>query len=310
MSVVRFVPAVEMKFAVRAPFGLFNVLLALLLSACSGDPGASRAAADPDTEAWVDLFDGETLNGWTVKLHGHEVGDNYAKTFRVEDGLIEVRYDGYETFDDRFGHLYYDHPFSHYRLQFEYRFVGRTMPDAPDYASLNSGVMFHSQDPRTMPVEQDWPISVEFQLLAEEEPGQPRPTGNMCSPGTEVVYEGRLDERHCIESAAGMYPKGRWVNAELLVLGDSLVRHYIEGEPVLEYTHPRIGGGVVSGYDPAQKIDGKALTKGFIALQAEGQEVDFRSVRLLDLAGCTDPAALNYRRYLVASDSAACRYPD
>ncbi|MDP2482948.1 MAG: DUF1080 domain-containing protein, partial [Candidatus Palauibacterales bacterium] len=190
----------------------------------------------------------------------------------------------------------------------EYRFVGRTMPDAPDYARLNSGVMFHSQDPRTMPVEQDWPISVEFQLLAEEQPGDPRPTGNMCSPGTAVVYEGELDERHCIESGAGTYPKDRWVRAELEVLGDSLVRHFIEGKAVLEYTHPQIGGGVVSGHDPAQKQDGRLLDEGFIALQAEGQEVDFRGVRLLNLKGCMDPGALNYRRYYVASDPETCRY--
>jgi hypothetical protein len=130
----------------------------------------------------------------------------------------------------------------------------------------------------------------------------------MCSPGTEVAFEGRLDGRHCIESAAGTYPAGRWVSAELLVLGDSLVRHYIEGEPVMEYAHPRIGGGVVTGYDPAQKEDGRPLTGGYIALQGEGQEIDFRNVRLLNLVGCTDPDALNYRSYLVATDTAQCRY--
>ena len=292
--------------AFRSRFALlFGVLLA---SGCAADGGRRGEAAGPDEEAWIDLFDGQTLDGWTVKLKGHEVGDNYAATFRAEDGIIEVRYDGYDEFGDRFGHLYYDRPFSYYRLAFEYRFVGRTMPDAPDYARLNSGVMFHSQDPRTMPVEQDWPISVEFQLLAEEQPGDPRPTGNMCSPGTAVVYEGELDERHCIESGAGTYPKDRWVRAELEVLGDSLVRHFIEGKPVLEYTHPQIGGGVVSGHDPAQKQDGRLLDEGFIALQAEGQEVDFRSVRLLNLKGCMDPGALNYRRYYVASDPETCRY--
>jgi len=280
----------------------------LLLCGCAGDTGRAEEAEDPDEAPWVELFDGETLDGWTAKLQGHEVGDNYATTFRAEEGIIKVRYDGYDEFGDRFGHLYYDTPFSHYRLALDYRFSGEFMPDAPEYARLNSGVMFHSQDPRTMPVGQDWPISVELQLLAEEEEGQPRPTGNMCSPGTAVVYEGWLDERHCIESSAGTYPKDRWVSAELVVLGDSLVRHVIEGEQVMEYTHPQIGGGVVSGYDPAQKQDGKPLDEGFIALQAEGQEIDFRNVRLLNLKGCLDPEALNYKRYYVASDPATCRY--
>lgn len=288
-------------------FALLACLL-VLPGGCAGDGDRATVAEDPDAEVWIDLFDGETLDGWTAKLRHHEVGDNYANTFRAEGGLIGVRYDGYEEFGDRFGHLYYDRPFSHYRLTFEYRFVGETMPDAPDYARLNSGVMFHSQDPRTMPVGQDWPISVEFQLLAEEEEGQPRPTGNMCSPGTSVVYQGELDERHCIESSAGTYPKDRWVSAELVVLGDSLVQHIIEGEPVMEYTHPQIGGGVVSGNDPALKQDGKLLEEGFIALQAEGQEIDFRNVRLLNLKGCMDPEALNYKRYYVAPDRATCRY--
>lgn len=280
----------------------------LLLSGCDGDTGRMAEEEDPDAEVWIDLFDGETLDGWTAKLQGHEVGDNYANTFRAEDGIIKVRYDAYDEFGDRFGHLYYDTPLSHYRLALEYRFVGEFMPDAPEYARLNSGVMFHSQDPTTMPVGQDWPISVELQLLAEEQEGQPRPTGNMCSPGTTVVYQGLLDERHCIESSAGTYPKDRWVSAELVVLGDSLVRHVIEGEQVMEYTHPQVGGGVVSGYDPAQKQDGRLLSEGFIALQAEGQEVDFRNVRLLNLKGCMDPDALNFKRFYVASDSASCRY--
>ena len=280
----------------------------LLMSGCGGDTGRAKEANDPDEQAWVALFDGETLDGWTAKLQHHQVGDNYMTTFRAEDGVIKVRYDGYSDFGDRFGHLYYDTPFSHYRLALEYRFVGEFMPDAPEYARLNSGLMFHSQDPRTMPVGQDWPISVEFQFLAEEEKGQPRPTGNMCSPGTAVVYQGQLDERHCIESSSGTYPKGRWVSAELVVLGDSVVRHVIEGAQVMEYTHPQIAGGVASGYDPAQKKDGKLLDEGFIALQAEGQEIDFRNIRLLNLKGCLDPEALNYKRYYVASDPATCRY--
>ena len=297
-----------MSFERLANVAVSWLLGVLLLCACAGETDRTAEAEDQDEEAWIDLFDGETLDGWTAKLKGHEVGDNYAKTFRAADGLIKVRYDGYNEFRDRFGHLYYDTPFSHYRLALEYRLVGEFMPDAPDYARLNSGVMFHSQDPRTMPVEQDWPISVEFQLLAEEEEGKARPTGNMCSPGTAVVYDGELDERHCIESSAGTYPQDVWVSAELVVLGDSLVRHVIEGEQVMEYAHPQIGGGVVSGYDPAQKQDGRLLAGGLIALQAEGQEIDFRNVRLLNLKGCMDPEALNFKRYFVASDPVTCRY--
>ena len=194
--------------------------------------------------------------------------------------MIKVRYDKYEQFNERYGHLYFKTPFAHYHLQLEYRFTGVWRKDAPSYTIRNSGIMFHSQDPRTMPREQDWPISVEMQFLAGLDNGKPRPTGNMCSPGTDVIFKGQIDPRHCIESTSKTYGMEQWVKAELIVLGDSLVTHIINGDTVLQYSKPQIGGGVANRYDPAQKIDGKLLTSGYIALQSEGQEIDFRNIRI------------------------------
>ncbi len=232
----------------------------------------------------IKLFNGKNLEGWTPKIYHHETGDNYANTFRIEDGIIKIRYDGYDKFNDRFGHLFYKNPYSHYRLKFEYRFTGIWREDAPIYTRLNSGVMFHSQDPKTILKEQDWPISVEMQLLAEEKPGEPRPTGNMCSPGTDVVFEGKKDPRHCINSSSKTYKAGEWIKAELVVYGDSLIQHIIEGQVVLEYTKPTMGGGVANNYDPKLWQEGKPLKEGFIALQSEGQEIDFRNITLIDLS--------------------------
>jgi hypothetical protein len=250
---------------------------AFLLAGCATSKNAKK-------EKWVSLFNGKDINDWIVKIHHYETGDNYANTFRVEDGLIKVRYDQYDTFDNKFGHLYYKKPFSYFHLIVEYRFTGIWRKDAPEYTLKNSGIMFHSQDPRTMPKEQDWPISVEFQLLAGLGDGNPRPTGNMCSPGTDVVYKGRIDPRHCIESTSKTYEGEQWVKAELIVLGDSLVTHIINGDTVLQYSKPQIGGGVANGYDPRIKIDGTPLKSGYIALQSEGQEVDFRRVEIMDLS--------------------------
>ena len=230
------------------------------------------------------LFNGKNLEGWTPKIYHHETGDNYANTFRVEDGIIKIRYDGYDKFNDRFGHLFYKNPYSHYRLKFEYRFTGIWREDAPIYTRLNSGVMFHSQDPKTILKEQDWPISVEMQLLAEEKPGETRPTGNMCSPGTDVVFEGKKDPRHCINSRSKTYKACEWIKAELVVYGDSLIQHIIEGQVVLEYTKPTMGGGVANNYDSKLWQEGKPLKEGFIALQSEGQEIDFRNITLIDLS--------------------------
>ncbi|MXV16097.1 3-keto-disaccharide hydrolase [Hufsiella ginkgonis] len=235
------------------------------------------------TGKWIPLFNGTDIKDWIVKIHHYECGENFGNTFRVEDGIIKVRYDQYGPFNDRFGHLYYKVPFSYYHLKFEYRFVGELQQGAPGYTLLNSGVMFHSQDPRTMPKEQDWPISIEMQLLGGLGDGKPRTTGNMCSPGTNIVYKGVFDERHCIDSSSKTYDGDQWVQGELIVLGDSLITHKINGETVMQYSKPQIGGDVVNRYDPKIKIDGTALKSGFIALQSEGQPVDFRNVEIMVL---------------------------
>lgn len=245
---------------------------------------AFSSQAKPKKEKWIQLFNGKNLNNWTVKIQHHEVGDNFGNTFRAEDGMIKVRYDQYDQFNERYGHLYFNKPFSHYKLRLQYRFTGVWRKDAPDYTEKNSGVMFHSQDPNTMPKEQDWPISVEMQFLGILADGKSRPTGNMCSPGTDVVFQGKIDPRHCINSTSKTFENEQWITAELIVRGDALVTHIINGERVLEYTQPQIGGGVANRYNPALKIDGKLLKSGFIALQSEGQEIDFRNIELLDLS--------------------------
>ena len=258
----------------------FILLFAGVLFCCSSKINSSAKKAN---EEWINLFNGKDINDWIVKINHHETGVNYGNTFRVEDGMIKVRYDQYGSFDEQFGHLYFKTPYSWYKLIVEYRFTGEFRNDAPGYANLNSGVMFHSQDPYTMPKDQNWPISIEFQFNAGLGDGKARPTGSMCSPGTNVVYNGKLDERHCISSSSRTFEKDEWVKAELVVYGDSLVTHIINGDTVLQYSKPQIGGNVVKNYDPKIKIDGKLLSEGFIALQSEGQPIDFRKVQLLNL---------------------------
>ncbi|MEJ7693441.1 DUF1080 domain-containing protein [Daejeonella sp.] len=236
-------------------------------------------------DKWISLFNGKNFDDWFIKIHRHATGVNFGNTFRVEDGIIKVRYDQYGNFNDQFGHLYYKTPYSYYHLKLEYRFVGDLQKGAPPYTLRNSGVMFHSQDPRTMPVEQDWPISVEMQFLGGLGDGKSRTTGNMCSPGTKIVYNGKLDERHCINSTSKTFDGDQWVSAELIVLGDSLITHIINGDTVMKYSKPQIGGENVKRYIPEMKPDGKILRSGFIALQSEGQPVDFRNIVLKDLSG-------------------------
>lgn len=257
----------------------FICLVATTIAACHSTQKSQTAGKD----GWVSLFNGKDLNDWIVKIYHHEVGDNFGNTFRVEDGMIKVRYDKYGAFNDQFGHLYYKRPFSHYHLVVEYKFADEWKKDAPSYTILNSGIMFHSQDPHSMPKEQNWPISIEYQLLAGLGDGKPRTTGNMCSPGTNIVYNGVLDTRHCINSTSKTYGKDEWVRAELIVLGDSSITHIVNGDTVMRYSKPQIGGEVVAGHDPKMKPDGKILSSGFIALQSEGQPIDFRKVEIKEL---------------------------
>lgn len=270
--------------------------------------GTSFACGAADEE-WVQLFNGRDLTGWTPKLSHHELGDNFGETFRVEEGLLKVRYDRYpDGFKTRFGHLFYAQPYSYYRLRIEYRFVGKQAAQGPGaWADRNSGIMFHAQPPQTMTKEQDFPISIEAQLLGGLSDGKARPTANMCSPGTEVVINGALYPKHCLDSAAKTYDGDQWVQMEIVVLGDALVTHLVNGEKVLEYSLPQIGGGVVANFDPAAKRDGELLTGGYIALQSESGPLDVRKIELLDLSGCMDRKSANYRPYFVHSDPARCK---
>lgn len=232
---------------------------------------------------WITLFNGKNLDGWTAKISGYEAGDNFADTYRVENGVIKTAYDGYEdNFNNRFGLLFYEKPFSHYRLKLKYRFTGEQCKGVAEWAWRNSGVMIHSQSPQSMPRDQDFPISLEVQFLGGDGTNE-RPTGNLCTPGTHVVINGKLEEQHCITANAPTIPGDRWVRAEVLALGDSLIQHIIEGKVVISYSKPVIGGTVVSKYDPAAKKDGMPLTGGYIALQSESHPIEFKQIKLMIL---------------------------
>lgn len=259
--------------------------------------GLLLAVADrANAEEWLRLFNGRDLEGWTVKIRGYEPGENYADTFRVEDGLLTVSYDGYEEFEDRFGHIFYQKPFSHYRLRLQYRFIGDPAPGVAEWAIRNSGAMLHAQPPETMGLDQDFPISVEFQFLGGLGDGRDRPTGSMCSPGTEVVYQGEFAATHCVTSSAPTFDGDQWVTVEALVLGDERIVHYVNGETVMEYSGITTGGGVVAGFRPEMKPEGAPLASGHIALQSEGAPIQFRRIELLNLEGCTDPTATRSSR--------------
>ncbi|TAE23405.1 MAG: DUF1080 domain-containing protein [Cytophagales bacterium] len=278
------------------------------------------ALAQPDKREWTQLFNGKDLTGWDIKIAGHTVGDNYKNTFRVENGMIRIAYDQYQTFDKKYGHMYFNKPFSHYILRFTYRFVGEQTPGGATWNVRNSGIMFHSQSAQSNSLNQDFPISLEIQTLGGLKKGE-RHTANLCTPGTQVFMKGKLNPAHCIESKSKTYDGDGWVTIEAVILGDSIVHHVMEGDTVLSYERLQVGGGFVSkeydlkaaGIDEAgvaywTKRQNTPLGSGYIALQAESHPIDFRRVEVLNLVGCMDPKALNYKSYFVKSAKGQCRY--
>lgn len=249
------------------------------LLSCGLSLGLLGCSNTLDSNEWITLFNGKDLNDWTVKMHHYEAGDNYGNTFRVEDGLMKVRYDQYE-FTDEFGHIFYKTPFKNFHLTVDYRFSGEFEEGGPFHARLNSGVMFHSQSAESQNKEQNWPVSVEMQYLADLGDGK-RTTGNMCSPGTNIEFEGKLFPKHCLNSSKKALPKGQWVTAELIVNG-SQITQLIDGEVVLKYSNPTLDGKdrTVKGKNAEYKQGGKALESGYIALQSEGQPIEFKNVRI------------------------------
>jgi hypothetical protein len=284
----------------------YVVILVIVGRALSDAPAPTAQARAPEARDWIQLFNGRDLADWTAKFSKHDLGENFRNTFRAEEGLLKVRYDQWQSFNGEFGHLFYKDPFSYYLLAAEYRFVGDQVTAGPGWAIRNNGLMLHSPSPRTMLRDQDFPIALEIQLLGGLGKG-PRTTANLCTPGAHVVMNGQLHTQHCTNSTSQTYDGDQWVRVEVLVHGDELIRHTIDGKTVLEYSKPQIGGGGVSPVDPAVKIDGTPMAGGYISIQAETAPTDFRKIELLNLEGCMDPRASTYRTYFVKSNPSMCR---
>jgi hypothetical protein len=251
------------------------------LAAVAVATGASAA------ERWKPLFDGRTLSGWTPKIMGYPLGENYRNTFVVQDGAIRVSYAGYDRFENRFGHLFYKTPFKAYRLRLKYRVLEPPLPDTPGWARSNSGVMFHSQSPETMALKQPFPVSVEFQILGADGPG-PRPTGNLCTPGVSVTLNGTKQPVHCSNSTGPTIPNGTWVDLELEVTPKGEITEKINGAVVHRYSDVALDPD-----DPMAAADARRLiaarggklpvTEGYIALQSEGHPIEFKDIEILQL---------------------------
>tara|TARA_B100001057_G_scaffold251062_1_gene251286 strand:- start:3487 stop:4380 length:894 start_codon:yes stop_codon:yes gene_type:complete len=276
---------------------------------------------DSNTENWEIIFNGKDLKDWEIKFANQNLNINYKNTFQIKDSILKVVYDNYDSFDNNYGQIYYKKPYSYYKLKFEYRFTGNQTKGGAGWAKRNSGIMIHSQSPESNDFSQSFPVSIEVQLLGGLSKGE-RPTGNLCTPGTAVIMNEKINYNHCILSNSKTYDGEQWVRGEIIVHGGEMITHIIENDTVLSYNRPQIGGGFVdsklgdidwtsNGVENKEywlSKEGEILKSGYIALQSESHPVDFRNIRLLDLCGCMDSNAKNYKSYFIKENNSECIY--
>jgi len=258
-----------------------NINRLALLFALSCFTLVSCQTSNKESE-WRSLFNGKDLSGWTPKITGYPLGENYGNTFRVEEGLLTVGYEKYQRFSNRFGHLFYKEPFSNYVLRVEYRFIGDQAPGGERWALRNSGVMFHSQAPESMTEQQDFPISLEAQFLGGLNEG-PRPTGNLCTPGMHVYMDGELITQHCITADAPTFNGDVWVTMDIVARADGRIAHVIDGDTVIQYQNPIMGGDMANNLKEGILLENEAVNSGYISLQSESHPIQFRKVLIKSL---------------------------
>lgn len=236
---------------------------------------------------WVRIFNGKDLDGWTPKIKGYPAGENFANTFRVRKNALVVDYEGYGgEFKDRFGHIFYQNPYSDFKLRFDYRFVGDQLKGGPGWAWRNSGVMILGQPVDSIGKDQDFPVSCEVQLLGGPKTGE-RPTANVCTPGTNIVYGGKLWTQHCTDSTSRTFRGDQWVHLEIEVHANGEVTHWVNSQKVISYREVQ--------FDP-NDAEGKKLIKGgklkidtgTISLQSESHPIEFKNIEIMPLTAALE----------------------
>lgn len=262
----------------------FRLSALILMAACS----SAHAEEEKKEEKWVQLFNGKDLTGWSPKIRTFKAGENYKDTYRVQDGAITVSYDGYDAKPedkfDKFGHLFYTgKKFSNYRLRIEYRFTGEQINGGPGWAWRNSGVMIHSEGIDSMGVDQEFPSSLEVQFLGGSGKGE-RGTGNLCTPGTNVIMDGKLITKHTVEAKPQITVNGDdWVNIEVEVHGNGVVKHFVNGQQVHAYEQAQLDEKDEHSAKLIAEGVPKMISEGYICLQSESHPVQFRKVEILEL---------------------------
>jgi hypothetical protein len=261
---------------------LFSFITCLfLLISCSHkqENSSNKAVQNNQSNHWIQLFNGKNLNGWIPKISGFKLGVNYKNTFRVENGLLTVSYDNYDSLNGHYGHLFYKNPFKSYKIRAVYRFIGDQVQGGPGWAYRNNGLMIFCQKPETMGIDQNYPVSVEVQLLGGNGK-QPRPTANICTVGTKVMINGHPNNQHCVESSSKTYAGNQWVTVEVVVRKNRVVNNIVNGDTVFTFSKPHYNKSDSTAKKLFKKYGNRFIDNGYIAIQAESAPTQFKKIAI------------------------------
>ena len=198
----------------------------------------------------VNLFNGKDLTGWHADVPQMDTNSTAKTPFIIRDGM-------FVSLGKPGGHLITDAVYKNYRLNVEYRFAGKPG---------NCGVLVHASTPRAL--YKMFPKSVEVQMEHKNAGDfwcivEDITVDNMeARRGPKAEWGGTEGKRRNIKKLFdnAEKPVGEWNYMVIECLRDS-VKVWVNGH--LENF----------GYNCT-------ATKGQIALQAEGSEVEFRKVML------------------------------
>ena len=209
----------------------------------------------------VSLFNGKDLSGWHVDVPEMDTNTSAKNPFIIRRGMLV-------SMGTPNGHLITDSVFQNYRLIVEYRFAGKPG---------NCGVLLHASTPRAL--YKMFPKSIEAQMMHENADDfwcivedikvndMEKRRGPKANWGTT---EGK--ERRIINLTDGSEkPLGEWNNMVIECL-DNSIKVWVNNALVN------------SGFDCT-------ASKGQIALQAEGSEVEFRKVELTPITKLTSDSS-------------------
>lgn len=204
------------------------------------------------------LFNGKDLTGWHADIPSLDGTSTPQASFIVRDGLLV-------SMGEPRGHLITDEIYENYRMEVEYRF-----PAEPG----NCGVLIHSSTPREL--YEMFPKSIEVQMMHEN-------AGDFWCIGEDISVP-NMEERRGPRENWGVTedknrrilnltdhsesPLGEW-NLMVIECVGSNVKVWVNGDLVNE------------GFNATAK-------SGQLALQAEGAEVEFKTLLLTPITELTN----------------------